>query len=158
MINNMTSANMREILLSACATSGGLAIGTTKTKVKTVNAINYTINGINYVKAGTDDLFVHTTTTVQPVLTTCYYLLCLDTSGNASIVKGTAKLTATLATDPAVLPAAPAGKCVVGALKIVCANAATFTPATTNHDATDVTTTYFNLQRYPINGIPGTAP
>jgi len=79
------------------------------------------------------------TVTVQADGTTKYYLLTLDSGGNALITQGSA-------TD---LPAAPAGECPVGYLKIV-ADGGAFTPATTDHDDANVTTTYVNLSQLPL--------
>lgn len=121
-------------------TSGAIAIGTTKSKVKTAAIINYCIDGIMYTKAATDDLFVFTDLTVQAANTTKLYALCLDAAGTASIVTGTATKLPTIADT----------LCVVGAVKIVCT--ATFTPATTLLDAAGITATYVNLSCAPTSG------
>lgn len=133
---------LRNLLGNRCYDNAGIAIATTKTRAKTVNAISYSIDGVLYTKAGTDNLFVHTDVTVQAADTTKYYALCLDSSGNASIIQGTSTA----------LPDIPATKCIVGALKVVTV-AVTFTPATDNHDASGVTTTYYNLSCIPTAGI-----
>lgn len=139
-IKYLADAVLRSLIGTRAFTSGALAIGTTKTKVNTAAAINYCINGVNYVVAATNDLFVHTNLTVQAANSTKYYLLTLNAAGAGTITQGTSSA----------LPAVPAGGCPVGYLKIV-TGAATFTPATTNHDAANVTTTYVNLSCLPLS-------
>lgn len=122
--------------------SGAVAIGTTKTKVNLAAAIDYCIDGIMYHKAITNDCFAHSNVTVQPVSTTKYYMLCINSSGTGSIVQG----------NDAKLPPIPAGVCPVGYLKIVTA-AATFTPGTDDHDKALVTVTYVNLSCVPAAAL-----
>lgn len=135
----ITDAVLRFQVGTRAFSHGALAIGLTKTKVKTASAINYCINNVMYTVAATDDLFVHTNLTVQEANTTKYYLLTLNAAGTAVITQGTSTA----------LPEVPSGACPVGYLKIV-TGAATFTPATTNHDAANVTTTYVNLSQMPM--------
>lgn len=140
--------------------TAAIAIGTNKAKVKTVAAIQYCINGFIYTKAATDDLFVFTTVApVQGLLTTCYYLLCLDAAGASVVVNGTPMLTAAItATNYPTVPAIPVGTdgiptaCPIGIVKVVCAAAATFTPGTTLLDAANVTATYKDISVFPMNG------
>ena len=115
--------------------NAAIAIGTTKSKIKTAAAIDYSIGGVAYTKAATDDLFVFTDVTVQPVGTTRYYLLGLDKDGASVVTTGTA-------TE---LPDVPAGSCPVGYVKIVTDATHTFTQATTLLDAAGVTATYVNI-------------
>ncbi len=122
-------------------TNGKLAIGSAATKAKTAAAVDYTIAGVMYSKAATDDLFVHTDLTVQADGETKYYLLSLNAAGTALITAGDAG---------GVLPTCPALNCPVGYLKIV-ADGASFTPATTDHDAANITTTYVNLSTMPLS-------
>ncbi|OHD23517.1 MAG: hypothetical protein A2Y38_12200 [Spirochaetes bacterium GWB1_59_5] len=136
-IGNLVTAIQRFLIGTRAFTSGAIAIGTTKSKVKTASIINFCIDGIMYVKAATDDLFVFTDLTVQAANTTKYYLLGLDSSGAATITPGTSTA----------LPDCPAGVCPVGYLKIV--TTAAFTPATTLLDAAGITTTYVNLSCAP---------
>jgi hypothetical protein len=138
-LKSITTAVQRFLLGTRAFTTGALAIGTTKSKIKTAAAINYCIDGIMYVKAATDDLFVFTDVTVQAISTTKYYLLCLDASGTATVISGTSTG----------LPAIPDGVCPVGYVKIVTSAAGTFVPATTLLDAAQVTATYVNLSCAP---------
>lgn len=137
----IVSAVQRILIGTRAFTSGALAIGTTKSKVKTAAAINFCIDGIMYLKAATDDLFVFTDLTVQAANTTKFYALCLDASGAASIVTGTSTG----------LPDIADTLCVVGYVKIV--TTAAFTPATTLLDAAGITATYVNLSCAPAAAL-----
>lgn len=140
-LGDITDAALRSLLGNRCFHNGGLAIATTKSKVKTVNSVDYTIDGVFYTKAGTDNLFVHSDVTVQPVGTTKLYALCLDKDGTASIIAGTTKL-----------PVIPDTLCCIGALKIVTDATHTFIPGTTLNDAAGITATYHNLSVAPTSG------
>ena len=137
-----------------CLSSAGLAIGSTKSQVAIAApngaGVDFCIGGVMYHKADAASSAI-TAAAVQPVLTTCLYLVCLNSSGTVSTVKGTAVLNAALAAGAAVLewPTPAAGTCPIGALKVKCENAATFTANTTLHDATGVTVTYYNLFTVP---------
>ena len=135
---DIADAALRKLLGTRAFSTGALAIGSTKAKVKTAAAIGYCIGGVMYTKAATDDLFVHTDVPVQAADTTKYYALCLDATGAASVIQGTATA----------LPVVPDTKCIVGYLKIV--TTAAFTPATTDHDAAGITTTYHNISVPPV--------
>lgn len=116
---------------------GGIAIGTTKSKVKTAAAVDYSIGGVLYTKAATDDLFVLSGAAFAGA--TRYILLGLDKDGTASATVGSA-------TE---LPDVPAGVCPVGYLKVVAAVGTTFTPGTTLLDAAGVTVTYVDISVPP---------
>jgi hypothetical protein len=141
-----------------CLGNAGLAIGSTKSQVAIAApngaGVDYCIKGISYHKADAATIAI-TAAAAQPVLTTCLYLVCLNASGTLSTVKGRAVLNAALANGTDVLewPTPVAGTCPIGALKVKCANAATFTANTTLHDATDVTVTYINLTTVPTEPL-----
>lgn len=138
---DISDAALRALLGTRAYASGLLAIGTTKTKIKTTtNTVPFSIGGVMYQKAATDDLFVHSDLTVQAADTTKYYALLLDASGTASIVQGTSTKLPTF--DPTT-------HCMIGYIKVVTV-AVTFTPGTTNHDAAGVTTTYVNCAVPPV--------
>ena len=103
---DIADAALRKLLGTRAFSTGALAIGSTKAKVKTAAAIGYCIGGGMYTQAATDDLFVHTDVTVQAADTTKYYALCLDATGAASVIQGTATA----------LPVVPDTKCIVGYL------------------------------------------
>lgn len=140
-----------------CHSKAGLAIGdTTKTGTNSFAAPNgagtdFSIDGIMYHKADAATVAPFTVAAVQPVLTKCLYLVCIDSAGAITTVKGTAVLTADLTAGTKVLqwPEVPASKCAVGAVKITLASTATFTPGTTALDAANVTATYYDLFAVP---------
>lgn len=137
-----------------CLSKAGLAIGSTKSQVAIAApngaGVDFCINGIAYHKADAASVAI-TAAAVQPALTTCLYLVCLDASGNLSTVKGTEVLNADLTAGNKVLqwPTPAANTCPIGAVKVALANAATFTAGTTLFDATDVTATYYDLFAIP---------
>jgi hypothetical protein len=108
-------------------TAAGLAIGTTTTKVKTANAIEYTIDGIRYSKAATDDLF--TMTGMDTTASTKY--------NGAFLYPGITW------PDPVV-----ADKCCIGYVTVVKSDGA-FTGGTTALNAANVTAAY-------TDGVSGT--
>lgn len=69
--------------------SGLLAISATAEKFKTVtNTIVYTINGVFYSKAPTDNLVFSSGHTSLAAGQSCYFVVALDTSGNVSTYQG----------------------------------------------------------------------
>ena len=142
-LKSVVSAVQRSLFGTRAFTTGTLAIGTTKSKIQTTTIINYCIDGIMYVKAATDDLFVFTDTTVQAISTTKYYALCLDAAGAASVITGTSTG----------LPDIPDTVCLVGYVKVVTSGAGTFIPGTTLLDAAQVTETYVNLSCAPVSAL-----
>jgi hypothetical protein len=140
-----------------CLSKAGLAIGDgAKTGTNSFAApngagIDFCIDGIAYHKADAATVAPFSTGTVQPVLTKCLYLVCIDSAGAITTVQGESVLTADLTAGTKVLrwPEVPANKCPVGAVKITLASTATFTPGTTALDATNVTATYYDLFSVP---------
>lgn len=136
----------RAALRNAALSTGGVAIGTTKQKIKTATTVNYLLDGVFKTKAATDDLFVFTdvthdiaadASTVQEAV----YALSLDAAGAATVTKGT---TAT-GSGNAAPPAAPVGKVLVGYVRIAVAAGATPFNATGDAlDAAHLTVTYTN--------------
>lgn len=154
-LGNIADAALRSLLGNRCFTKAICATGSNAAKIKTTtNTAQYCIDGQLYEKAATDDLFVFTTLTVQPVSTTAFYALCLDKDGNASIVNGTPVLTASITAGvaKALLPEVDSTLCIVGGAKVVTDSTHTFTPATTELTAAGITTTYFNFSCVPTAG------
>lgn len=116
-----------------------LAEGTNANTIKTTNAVTYTINGVNYTKAATDNIAM-TACAQQATDTYCLYLVSIQADGDVVITKGTE-----VATDTAVLPAIPASEAPLGYIKIATASGATFTSGTTDLGAANVTDTYTEL-------------
>lgn len=143
---------------TGCYAKAGLAEGTNSGTFK-INApngagIDYSIAGLGYHKADTDNLAM-TAHTQQAVLTKCLYLVQIDSSGTLSTKKGDEILTATLTAGNAALqwPRPDSGKCPIGGFKVAVANAATFTAGTTDFSASDVTVTAYDF----VGGMPSAA-
>lgn len=153
-LGDIDIAAVRNLLGNRCFTKAVCAIGGTVQKARTTATAEYCIDGQMYSKASTDDLFVFTDVTVQPISTTCFYALCLDASGSGSIINGTPVLTAsiTAGTDKALIPEIPSTKCCVGAIKVVTDATGTFVPATDGLNDAAVTDTYFNFSCVPTAG------
>ena len=140
--------------VTACFASAGLTIAATADRIKIAApngaGIDFAIDGLGYHKADTDNIDV--SAAAQAALTTCLYLVQIDSSGTVSLVKGTEVLNADLSAGKTVLhwPEPDDGKCPIGAVKVKCENAATFTFGTTDLSATDVTDTYYNF----VGGMP----
>lgn len=139
-----------------CFSKAGLAIGDgAKTGIALASTVgtgtDFCIDGIMYNKADSATNVPLTAAAVQPVLTKCLYLICINSSGTISSVKGDAVLTADLVAGTKVLkwPEPTANTAVIGAVKITLASTATFTAGTTALDASNVTATYYDLHSVP---------
>lgn len=150
---NITQAIPRAV--TACFSSAGLAEGTNSATIKTAApngaGTDYAIKGIGYHKADTDNIAM-TALAAQAALTTCLYLVQINSNGDVSIKKGTEQLNADLSAGKVALfwPEPDADNCPLGGFKIKCENAATFTSGTTDLSASDVTDTFYNF----IGGMP----
>lgn len=139
---------------TAAFSKAGLAEGTNAGTIKTAApngaGIDYAINGIGYHKADTDNIAM-TALAVQADLYTGTYGIWLDTSGNVSITKESAVLTADLTNDSAFpkLPVMLADKCLIGIMKIV-TSGGTFTCGTTDLSAAGVTATFYDCMGGPV--------
>ncbi len=132
----------------------GLAEGTNSATIKIVApngaGVDYGIDGVAYHKADTDNIAV-TAHAQQAALTTCLYLVQLNSSGTLSTKKGKEVLTASLPhLDSLQWPLPDTDKCPIGGYKVKCANAATFTNGTTDFSASDVTVNYVDF----VMGMP----
>lgn len=160
--------------LTFATNSGALAAGTNAGTVKTTAAINYILNGYFRTKAITDNMSIaYSGANVYQAPTgvgavngsftggtngsTRLYLLCLDDSGNLSVVPGNIVDNADLAAGRVALqfPDNFFSVCPIGALRIAVTAGTTFTPGSTSLSASGVTATFINLADVP--GTPLTA-
>lgn len=135
--------------LSRALTAGGAARGTTAAKVKTVNTVTFTVNGVFYSLSGTDDFWTLSGTVVAKS-SFQKYVLMVDTSGVASIQEGTQASSAALVSwdnvakgspwDP-FLTAVGSTKAIIAGLTIATDSTHTFTPGTTALNAAGITAT-----------------
>lgn len=173
-LSNVSDAALRKLLGNQCMTKATLAINAgLAATIKTTGATIYCIDGILYTKAAlaaqsfavTHNAFGETVggsqpaAYVQPVLTTVFYLVCLNAAGTVAIVQGSyagqsiaypSDLSKVL-TGQGGLPVEPEGYTAIGVVKIALAGAATFTPGTTALDAANVTATYYDVSRLPAS-------
>ena len=164
------SADIRKLMGNRCYVKATLAINAgSAATIKNTGAIIFSVDGIMYTKAAlsaqsiaiTHDQFGRILTSqpsfatyVQPVLKTMYYVIALNTSGTVAVIQGGYSGQAITLNNQAYLsdgavPVCPDDYTPVGILKVALANAATFTPATTALDATDVTVTYYDVSTLP---------
>lgn len=151
LVTDLTAArtalvNLRVGLTNMALTDGGIAIGTTLTKIKTAATITYIIAGVMYAKAATDDFWTLTgfnCTNAQ--FNKC--LLCIDSAGAMQIAAGTEGASA----GAVVLPAIPASYAVVGMVQVNPTGTGDFTGGTTDlNDGTVVpNATYTDLAFHP---------
>lgn len=130
---------LSRLVTNALLATGTVAIGTTKSKVRTTAIATYLVDGALKTKAATDDLW---TLSGDDVIAERYniYLLYLDAAGAASIAAGTAAA----ALADVVVPEPEASKSIIGHLVVQTAAATTFEPGTTLLDAAGITATYVN--------------
>jgi len=121
-------------------------LATTKSKVKTAAAVSYSINGIPYALAISDNFWTLTGANLADGYTR-KYLLLVDAAGTATVLASDDQLTASAAL--CAFPTVPATKVVIGMLQVDTA-AAVFIPGTTLLDAATVTDTYTSA---PIAGV-----
>jgi hypothetical protein len=131
-------ANTDLISRNRCFGKAATAQGTTTSKVKSVNSVDFAIDGAIFRKAGTDDLWTLSGSVVA-ISSWQKYLLCLDSAGAASIVAGTAS---TVSAAAVTLPTLPTSKAVIGVLTIATNGSTTFTPGTTALNAAGITATF----------------
>ncbi len=142
---------------SFCLNKAGIAMGDgAKTGISLASVVgagtDFCIDGILYNKADSVTNVPFTAAAAQGLLTKCLYLLCIDSGGTITTVKGTSVLTAALVdgTDVLQWPVRTKNTSVIGAVKITTASAANFTAGTTALDASNVTATFYDLFRTPV--------
>lgn len=141
------------LTLSRALTAAGIAPGITAQKVKTVNALTYQVKGRFFSKAGTDDFWTLSGTTVA-VSSFQKYLMLIDTAGAASIAEGTqTKISAAAVTwknlagasdVAALLQAILDTKAIVGVVTVATDAVTTFVPGTTALNAAGITATFID--------------
>lgn len=137
--------------MSRSLSAAGVATGTTTSKVKTVNTLTYTVQGVFYSKGATDDFWTLSGTTVA-ASSWQKYLLLIDTAGAASVQEATQSVVSAAAVKwtnvSGVSAWAPfftsisTTKAVVGVLTVATDSTHTFIPGTTLLGAAGITATY----------------
>ena len=143
---------LHEVLLNHANTAPGLVIGSSDSaKVKIATTVTYVVNGIFKSKttaevaftATSHDIAFHATLVKEAVFT-----LSLKADLSAVLTMGAIAVGA----GNAVQPAAPAGQCVIGAVRIAVAGGATPFDATSDAlNAGHLTTTYYDQCMRPAD-------
>jgi hypothetical protein len=153
MSQNLQGANA----LTFATNSGAFANGSTASQFTNAAAINYAINGVFQTQkaiVASVPLVIEPNTGIVPTAPntlqtlkagqSCAFAIILDTAGTFTVAQGDIVQNGSLCS----VPQAPAGKAIVGAIKVV--NATNdFIPGTTLFSAAGVTTTYRNLAQHP---------
>lgn len=173
-LKQVTSAPVRHALGNRCMTRPILAIGTSKAAFNTGAAAVNSIDGIiRNLGAQTSTALVATVAAThlpaaeagwlqpsgrsgfytQPASTTVYYVLTVNAAQTVTVVQGTydgqpIANSSGYAEGDGNVPAIPAGLAPFGMIKVV-TGATTFVPATTEFDAANVTSTFYDLACLP---------
>lgn len=113
-VESGNGGGVEEWIGGICYSNAALADGTTNGKAKTVNAVDYAIDGVLYSKAGTDDLFNCVGLDDVGAAKACTVVFLLDSTGTASVVKGDDADAVADVTYPDI----PATKCVIGVIVV----------------------------------------
>ena len=137
---------------NSALTSAALAINAAgSATIKTVNTVNYKIDGVLYT--GVAGTTITTPTTISiPTLTTTPITVSVNAAGSFTLTAGTGVLTATVIAGSAnaiclrsQLAEVPASQALVGYVVVKNAAATTWVGGTTAFDAANVTSTYINV-------------
>lgn len=112
--------------------------------VKTANTFMFGIDG--HTGSQTTQTNVALTGDTLPISSFRWYLAVIDTAGAVTMIPSEDNLND--------LPAIPANKAPIGALKIVTDATHTFIPGTTSLNAAGITDTYYDLSCVPKAGYP----
>lgn len=127
-------------------TVAGVAEGTNANTFRIVNATNYSIAGLGYLKAATDNLAFTAGHTALGNSQRCAFFVCLDAAGNVTTIQGDI---VTPSPSGEVRRAAeipnPTDRVVIGAILVTTGSSATFTPGSTDLSAAGVTGTYYQF-------------
>lgn len=170
-LRDITNGIVRKALGNANLSKAILAINAASAAtVKTTGALAYVIDGILLSKAALAAQAITITHDkdgnpvgganlskfVQPINTTVYYLLCVNSAGTIATVQGTYAGQSLaypdlqrIATGTGDVPPEPAGYTAFGLIKVTTNGVATFDPATTALDAAGLTVTFFDLEYVP---------
>lgn len=133
-----------------CFTSAALAEGTGANTIKTTVALTYTIDGVFYSKAITDNIAM-TALPIQAVATTAYYGIWINTAGTVTMTKLSEWLTTDIAAGNKVLQGTlpVKGLCLFGIMKVVTNGSTTYTNGSVDLSAAGVTATFQNYSAPP---------
>lgn len=143
-MRRITHETLRNVVGAQCNQKAGLAAGTTTSKVKSANSVEYSINGKLYSKAASDPLDTPTGSD-QGSDSKALYLFSLDSGGNVTCTQSEI----VGSSETVHWPDLPSDQAPIGGIKVVTNSTTTFSPGSTNLGASGVTTTYYDLQLVP---------
>lgn len=128
----------------------GLAEGTAANTFKTANTFEFTVDGIVYSLAATDNSAFSSGHTALDNNQACLFAVWVDSANTISTTQGNIVDNTDLTNDIDALkmPDVVASKALVGLIKVSTA-VATFTPGSTDLNATNVTDTYYDCSLMP---------
>jgi hypothetical protein len=133
-----------------------LAEGTNANTFKTTtNTIVYTIDGVQYTKAPTDNLTFSSGHTSLAASQVCLFAVWLDSAAAVTTTQGKIIATADLSNGLTVLamPADQNGKCCIGLIRVATSASGVFVPNTTDLGDAQVTDTYYDCACLPARPI-----
>lgn len=127
-------------------TCGVLAEGTNANTFKTTQAVSFSIAGLGYYKAATDNLAFSAGHTALGNSQRSAFFVLLDAAGAVTTQQGDVVTPSPSGNQlrAAEIPN-PTDKVVIGAIVVTTSSSATFTPNTTDLSAAGVTGTYYNF-------------
>jgi hypothetical protein len=161
-LSQVNDGVLRTLLANFAMTRGAIAIGTVKSGFNTTAAVVHSIGGIVRSLAALTSQALVTggdAFRVQPANTTVYYSVGVNAAGTVNVVQGRYLGEEFLAPTGMSLrgngtvPPLPDTHAPFAVIKVV-TGAATFTPGTTLFDASNVTTTFMDVTRLPVNERP----
>ena len=143
---------LHEVMLNHTLTAPGLVIGSSDpAKVKIANTVSYVINGIFKSKTTAEVAFTATSYDIAPhasLVKEAMFTLSLKADLSAVLTKGAIAVGA----GNAIQPAAPAGQCVIGAVRVaVNAGATMFDASSDALNAGHLTVTYYDQLLRPAD-------
>lgn len=159
--------------LTAGLSSGAWAEGTNANTIQNTATVTFVIDGRFYSKSATNNIAISYSgpsvyqaasggvATVNGGFTggsngsTRLYLICLNTSGDVSILPGKIVDNTELAAGRVSLdfPDAPVNVCPVAALRVAVTSGTNFTPGSVDLSASGVTASFINLATVPANPL-----
>jgi hypothetical protein len=134
---NTISDNARTV----CLSSPGLDIDVDANDFEINTPFAYMIDGVIYNAAASTGNNPTAGTVFGNPAAHAWIVLHINAAGTLVATQGTATVVAT----PATLPTIPASVCPIGLIKVTTASTATFTLGTTDFDASNVTSVFYNL-------------
>jgi len=126
--------------------AAGLAIGTDTSKVQSANAVVYTIDGEYQTNLAAADPLVTLQGDDIPDGSKALFLFTVDAAGTVRQYQSEV----VLLTEEVKWPLMPNGETAIGGIKVE-ADGAAFTTGTTALNASNITTTYFDMMHVPAS-------